>query len=132
MNGSSPGAATSPAGTVYSNTVGEDGTPQAIPPSAVDMANQGPIATTTGTVQIGNQTKQTVDVNGTKYVGGDPYGNRDGALPTTGADGKPITYTEWDNNPYTAGVNRGGSRVVIGSDGRDYYTDNHYKKFTQF
>ena len=63
------------------------------------------------------------------YVGGDPYGNRamqDGSrLPTN------TTYTEWDVNPYT-GTNRGQERVVLGADGKMYYTGDHYHNFTEF
>jgi guanyl-specific ribonuclease Sa len=70
------------------------------------------------------------------YVGNRPFQN-DGrgegeVLPQTDSDGKPITYKEYDVNPYTPGVNRGAERVVIGSDGSKYYTDDHYKTFKKF
>jgi guanyl-specific ribonuclease Sa len=51
-------------------------------------------------------------------------------LPKTDAAGKPITYREWDVNPYQKGVNRGAERVVTGSDGKSYYTNDHYGTFT--
>ena len=44
--------------------------------------------------------------------------------------GRLITYREWDVDPYQKGVNRGAERIVIGSDGRAYYTNNHYGTFT--
>lgn len=59
-----------------------------------------------------------------------PFQNRDEDLPTEDGDGDPITYTEFDVHPYTPGVNRGGERIVIGSDGRAWYTDDHYHNFT--
>jgi guanyl-specific ribonuclease Sa len=48
------------------------------------------------------------------------------------ADGNPIAYKEYDVNPYQKGVNRGAERVVIGSDGSKYYTNDHYKSFNKF
>ena len=44
--------------------------------------------------------------------------------------GNPITYKEYDVNPQQTGVNRGTERIVIGSDGKAYYTDDHYHTFT--
>jgi len=41
------------------------------------------------------------------------------------------TYKEWDVNTYRRGVNRGQERLVTGSDGSAYYTDNHYKTFVR-
>lgn len=40
--------------------------------------------------------------------------------------GNPITYREYDINPYTPGVNRGGERILWGSDGKIWYTSDHY------
>ena len=68
------------------------------------------------------------------YRGGRTFANdgRGGGqvLPTTDAQGRPITYQEWDVQPYQRGVDRGVERIVTGSDGRAYYTDNHYDTFT--
>jgi len=68
------------------------------------------------------------------YKGGRPFANdgRNGGqvLPRIDAQGNPIHYREWDVNPYQPGVNRGAERVVTGSDGSSYYTDNHYTTFT--
>ncbi len=46
------------------------------------------------------------------------------------SDSNPITYKEYDVNPYQKGVNRGAERLVRGSDGRSYYTNDHYETFT--
>jgi len=43
----------------------------------------------------------------------------------------PERLREFDIRPYTAGKNRGAERIVVGSDGRAWYTDNHYKSFLQ-
>jgi YD repeat-containing protein len=70
------------------------------------------------------------------YAGGRTFSNdgRGGGqvLPRQDASGRPITYREYDVNPRTPGVNRGGERVVIGSDGSRYWTDDHYTTFTSF
>lgn len=70
------------------------------------------------------------------YVGGRLYGNgrnpADMILPTQDSAGNPITYREYDVHPRVPGVNRGAERIVIGSDGRVYYTNTHYSSFTQF
>jgi RHS repeat-associated protein len=64
-----------------------------------------------------------------------PYANdgRNGTqeLPKIDAKGQPMVYHEWDIHPYDPAVNRGGERIVTGSDGRAYYTPNHYFDFTQ-
>ncbi len=52
-------------------------------------------------------------------------------LPKTEANGKAITYKEYDVNPYTTNKERGLERVVMGSDGKSYYTSDHYATFTE-
>lgn len=68
------------------------------------------------------------------YQGGRVFANdgRGGGqvLPRTDARGNPVTYRYYDVNPYTPGVNRGDERLVVGSDGRGYYTSSHYGTFT--
>lgn len=70
------------------------------------------------------------------YKGGRTFENdgRGGGqqLPKTDAKGNPISYKEYDVNPYQKGVNRGTERIVKGSDGSTYYTNDHYGTFTKF
>ena len=47
----------------------------------------------------------------------------------TDENGRRIKYREWDVNPLRPGVNRGAERLVTGSDGTAYYTDDHYATF---
>jgi guanyl-specific ribonuclease Sa len=67
------------------------------------------------------------------YKGGKPFENvGDGMrLPESGPGG-PIRYREWDVHPYVKGVDRGGDRLVTGSDGSAYHTSNHYDSFVRF
>jgi guanyl-specific ribonuclease Sa len=70
----------------------------------------------------------------TGYKGGRTFKNdgRGGGqvLPKTDSSGNSITYKEYDVNPYQKGKNRGAERLVIGSDGNGYYTNDHYDTFT--
>lgn len=66
------------------------------------------------------------------YKGGSTFKNAEGRLPSTDRAGNPLTYREWDVNPYTKGVDRGPERLVTGSDGSAYYTGDHYGSFLQF
>lgn len=66
------------------------------------------------------------------YKGGSTFKNLKGQLPELDGAGNPVSYREWDVNPYTKGVNRGPERIVTGSDGSAYYTGNHYDSFLQF
>jgi hypothetical protein len=69
------------------------------------------------------------------YKGSGKYKNKPTGsaekLPEVDANGDPITYQEWDINPYVEGQNRGLERVVTGDDGSAYYTDDHYDSFTR-
>ena len=58
-----------------------------------------------------------------KSIGGDRFGNYEGVLPT---DKK---YRECDID-YKGG-SRGAKRIVYSDDGYIYYTDDHYRTFTQ-
>ena len=62
------------------------------------------------------------DVAPGKSIGGDYFGNREGLLP----DGD---YRECDVN-YEGGF-RQAERLIYGTDGSVYYTNDHYKTFTQ-
>ena len=60
-----------------------------------------------------------------KSIGGDRFGNYEGALPEK--DGR--TYTECDID--TAGADeRGAERIVFSNDGLIFYTADHYQTFT--
>ena len=65
------------------------------------------------------------DVAEGKSIGGDYFGNYEGLLP--GANGRK--YTECDVN-YSGGY-RGSERIIFSNDGLIYYTNDHYKTFTQ-
>ncbi len=36
-----------------------------------------------------------------------------------------MNYKDYDVNPYQQGINRGGERLAVGSDGSAYYTAGH-------
>lgn len=97
---------------------GQNNTPS-VPQNAVDTLNQ---IESTGTAPQG-------------FKGGGSFLNdgRGGGqvLPTADASGNSVTYREWDVNPHVPGVNRGGQRLVTGSDGSVYYTSDHYTTFTK-
>jgi len=67
-----------------------------------------------------------------EYAGGRVFNNNaqpDGSrLPY--ANGQ--TYQEWDIYPCLAGNARNALRIVTSSDGKFYYTHNHYDDFTEF
>jgi dienelactone hydrolase len=65
------------------------------------------------------------------YEGGRTFLNVEKHLPQTDDAGKRIKYREWDVNPLRQGTNRGPERLVTGSDGSAYYTDDHYRTFTK-
>lgn len=52
-------------------------------------------------------------------------------LPKTDSAGNKTTYREYDVNPYQKGVDRGAERVITGSDGKNYYTADHYRTFQE-
>ena len=65
------------------------------------------------------------------YVGGRRFGNFENLLPKKDASGKRIEYQEWDVNPKIQGKNRGTERLITGSDGKAYYTNDHYRSFVE-
>ena len=65
------------------------------------------------------------DVAPGRSIGGDHFGNYEGILPT----GKGISYREADCW-YTKG-SRNAYRVIYSSDGRVWYTEDHYNTFTE-
>ncbi|WP_456442072.1 RHS repeat-associated core domain-containing protein, partial [Psychroserpens sp.] len=70
-------------------------------------------------------------IPGTKQGGGQ-FKNKEGNLPKTDANGKEVTYQKYDVNPAPQhGATRGTERMVTGTDGKVYYTNDHYKTFTE-
>jgi ribonuclease T1 len=65
------------------------------------------------------------------YVGGRNFQNRERVLATKDVNGSKIKYQEWDVNPKKQGKNRGAERLVTGSDGRAWYTEDHYQSFVE-
>lgn len=65
------------------------------------------------------------------YVGGRIYGNYEGQLPRYNARRQRIEYREWDVRPKAEGRNRGAERLVTGSDGRVWFTTDHYRTFLE-
>lgn len=65
------------------------------------------------------------------YVGGRQFMNYEKLLPEEDENGNKITYQEWDVNPKIAGKNRGKERLVTSSDGRAYFTNDHYESFNE-
>lgn len=64
-------------------------------------------------------------------AGGFNFGNKEKRLPETDADSNPVSYTEYDVNPKQSGADRDAERIVVGSDGRVWYTDDHYGSFSE-
>ena len=73
----------------------------------------------------GDKYRDVSDAAPGKSIGGDYFGNYQGRLPT----GKGITYHEADCY-YTKGK-RNAYRVIYSSDGRVWYTEDHYNTFTE-
>ena len=65
------------------------------------------------------------DVAPGKSIGGDYFGNYEGKLPV----GKGISYHEADC--YYTGGKRNAYRIIYSSDGRVWYTEDHYNTFTE-
>lgn len=63
------------------------------------------------------------------YVGGRTFFNREKLLPVTDSKDNKIYYREWDVRPKVQGKSRGPERLVTGSDGKAYYTVDHYQRF---
>ena len=63
------------------------------------------------------------------YVGGRSFRNFEQLLPKVNVESQTIQYREWDIYPKIQGKNRGAERLVTSSDGRAYYTPDHYESF---
>ena len=59
------------------------------------------------------------------------FNNKEKLLPKFDKNGNEITYKEYDISKARVPSDRGLKRVVIGSDGKKYYTNDHYKTFTE-
>lgn len=76
--------------------------------------------------KLGWQTKGTLDkVAPGRSIGGDRYGDYEGKLPK--ANNRKWTECDID---YVKG-NRNAKRIIFSNDGLIYYTNDHYKTFTQ-
>ncbi|WP_428025978.1 hemagglutinin repeat-containing protein [Arcobacter sp.] len=66
------------------------------------------------------------------YKGNSIFENKNNKLPTKDESGNSITYKEYDVNPTPPkGTKRDSERILIGSDGKKYYTNDHYDTFTE-
>jgi len=65
------------------------------------------------------------------YVGGRVFGNYEGQLPRYNPRRRRIEYREWDVRPRAERRNRGAERLITGSDGRAWYTPDHYRTFLE-
>jgi ribonuclease T1 len=65
------------------------------------------------------------------YVGGRQFKNLEKHLQKRDTNGQKITYQEWDVNPKQQGRNRGTERLITGSDGRVWFTSDHYSSFVE-
>jgi ribonuclease T1 len=63
------------------------------------------------------------------YEGGRVFGNYARTLPMQDRAGHKIRYQEWDVKPHVEHRNRGPERIITGSDGRAWYTRDHYRTF---
>ncbi|WP_430333630.1 ribonuclease domain-containing protein [Rhodococcus sp. ACT016] len=68
------------------------------------------------------------DAPGTE--GGRTFGNHEGRLPAS-SGGQKVRYQEWDVNRKQNGRGRDAERIITGSDGSAWYTDDHYETFVR-
>ena len=66
---------------------------------------------------------------GGRYFGN--YGSNGGTKLPSEANGRRIAYQEWDVRRKRDRRSRGAERLVTGSDGRAWYTADHYCTFTE-
>jgi hypothetical protein len=69
-----------------------------------------------------NDTLERIRNSNTNGLHAHPYNNNGNLLPNK----KGVRYTSYDVAPKPGTTNRGERRVVVGSDGRQYYTNTHY------
>lgn len=98
----------------------------------VAPAAKAPAAVPAGIPQKALTVLKHVDEKGDalpNYEGGRTFLNLEKRLPQNDTQGRRLKYREWDVNPLVQGRNRGAERLVTGSDGSAYFTDDHYKTF---
>jgi guanyl-specific ribonuclease Sa len=99
-----------------------------------DQLRRRPVATTSSIPSYAQRTLTYIrqhHVAPPGYVGGRHFGNFERTLPAYD-HGKRIEYQEWDVRPRVPRRNRGPERIVTGSDGRAWYTPDHYRTFIPF
>ena len=70
-------------------------------------------------------------IYGCVVKGGGEFKNIPPKLPQKDSNGRKIEYREFDVNSKISGKPRDRERFVRGSDGRTYYSDDHYETFTE-
>lgn len=58
------------------------------------------------------------------------WNNYDSQLPSVNYEGNQIAYKEFDVNHFSGGI-RDSNRFAVGSDGKVYYTYDHYSSFVE-
>jgi len=98
--------------------------------AATSVAEDGvPLAAKSALQEIDDGTWPPPGVKGGSTFSNDGRGGGQ-ILPTIGASGDPIIYREWDINP-AGPAGRDAIRIVTGSNGSAWYTENHYTTFTR-
>ena len=69
--------------------------------------------------------------NPTHNKWGVEFRNENGDLPTQLSNGEKIQYKEYRVRPLDKNPNNNVHRIVVGSDGRYYYTNTHYGDVTR-
>ena len=104
------------------------GAPPSAPAAQVQAQAQNPIPSYAATTLAYIRTHHEAPPG---FEGSRRFGNYEGVLPKTDASGRRIQYQEWDVHPHRPHVNRGAERLVTGSDGRAWFTGDHYAHFTE-
>jgi guanyl-specific ribonuclease Sa len=115
--------------------IGADGLQVALLILAANANRQAQYLEGTPATPTARATLNAIEQNGGNplqgYVGGRTFQNREGRLPFYDGQGNRITYMEHDVYPIGTGPNRGAERIVIGNDGKAYFTNNHYDSFRE-
>ena len=133
LTGCAPGDGLNPAAVTVQETAEEQQAGPIIEPQAIAdyLFEHGELPdnfiTKKEAQALGWDSKQNYvsDVAPGKSIGGDYFGNYEGALPTV----KGRKYYEADC--YYTGGKRRAERIVYSSDGHVWYTEDHYTTFTE-